>query len=231
VRLQQVMVLWDVDRTLLTTNGASRRALSDAGGNLFGEKSTLDGIDLLGRLDPAIWRDIARANGLSDVNASENRFRATYLDCLRKQQASQSTIRSLPGVRELVRRLAEIKRITQGILSGNYPEIGRLKVQSAGLNFGQFSICVWGSDGETRRDLLPVALARYTELTGLPIDAKQVVIIGDTPRDIDCAKAHGCRCLAVATGRSPKEVLEKAGADLVQVDLTDTEKVVDWICS
>lgn len=227
---KRILVLWDVDRTLLATDGGSWRALFDAGCSIFGESFTLDGLDMWGRPDSAIWREVARANGLSDAGAEEDRFRAAYLDSLKEQQASRSTIRSLPGARELVERLAEQDQVTQAILSGNYPEIGRLKVERAGLDLGCFTVCAWGSDGTERRDLVPVALARYREHTGRPIEPGQVIIIGDTPRDVDCARAYGCRCLAVATGRSSLEALEETGADLVLADLTDTERVLGWIC-
>jgi phosphoglycolate phosphatase-like HAD superfamily hydrolase len=86
-----------------------------------------------------------------------------------------------------------------------------------------------GADGKSRRDLVPVALDRYARLAGVPIAPGKVVIIGDTPRDIDCARANGCRSLAVATGRFPKEALDKAGADLVLEDLMNTEKILAWI--
>jgi len=230
MKIPRRMVLWDIDRTLLTTGGAGQRAFFEAGREIVGETFTLDGVDTLGRLDSVIWRDVALVNGLRDTGSLEKRFRVAYRNNLKRQISMKSTIRLLPGVRRLIGCLEEIKSITQGILSGNYPEIGQLKLQGAGLRCDTFKVWVGGSDGNSRQDLVQVALTRYARLATAAIEPGHVIIIGDTPRDVDCAKAHGCRCVAVATGRFSKEALEKAGADFVREDLTNTEKVLNWIC-
>ncbi|MCP4756822.1 MAG: HAD hydrolase-like protein [Proteobacteria bacterium] len=230
MKTRPILVLWDIDRTLLTTGGAGQTAFLEAGRKTFGEAFTMDGVDTLGRLDTAIWRDAVRLNGNNGSPELEPRFRQAYQESLKKQINLQSTIRLLPGVRKAVGYLGKIEHLTQGILSGNYPEIGRLKLEGASLDSDQFAIWVGGTDGESRSDLVSVALTRYTELTLNSIETKRVTIIGDTPRDIDCAKANGCRCLAVTTGRFSRRILEKAGADLVLDNLTQTNEVVNWIC-
>jgi phosphoglycolate phosphatase len=226
---KQILVLWDVDGTLVTAGGGSRRAMESAARHFIGESFSLDAIDLRGRLDPDIWAEIAFRFGGGKSGFREEDFRTTYLESLKREFALNSVVDALPGVRALIGRLEREGNITQGILSGNYPEVGRWKLEAAGLPPGQFAVFAWGTDGITRRDLVPAALARYREITRRPIGAKQTIIIGDTLRDVECARINGCRCLAVATGIVPIEDLEKAGADLVQTDLTDTETIMRWI--
>jgi phosphoglycolate phosphatase-like HAD superfamily hydrolase len=231
VNIPRILILWDIDRTLLTMDNAGKKAFLEAGQIVFGDGFTMDGVDTLGRLDPAILKEAVEVSGLGDPGGFEMRFRAAYRDRLEGLLLRRPTIRLLPGVRSLVGRLGKIPSVTQGVLSGNYPEIGRLKLRLAGLCRDPFKVWVGGSDGDTRRDLVQVALSRYAGLTGVAVTAWNVVIIGDTPRDVDCAIANGCRCLAVATGRFSKEMLEAAGAHCVRENLTCTEQMLGWICN
>jgi phosphoglycolate phosphatase-like HAD superfamily hydrolase len=72
-------------------------------------------------------------------------------------------------------------------------------------------------------------MRRYLEATGRAAPADRVVIIGDTPLDVDCAHHNGCRCLAVATGIHPPDELRAAGADLVVDDLSDVPGILRWL--
>jgi len=229
MKILPALVLWDIDGTLLTVGGAGKRAYAEAGRRIFGESFTLDGVDTYGRSDTAIWHDVARLNGSNTSAELEQVFRKCYRADLRAQIELQKTVQLLPGVREIVEQLAKMESLTQGILSGNYPEIGRLKVESGGLDCERFSIWVGGSDGLSRSGLLSVALAQYADLTGGAIDMSQVVLIGDTPRDIDCARANGCNCIAVATGAFSRHVLEETGAGTVFDDLSKPGEVIDSI--
>jgi phosphoglycolate phosphatase len=227
---ERLLVLWDLDGTLLDTNWTDKKAMAGAGRELIGHEFSIQGIDMAGRLDPHIWRDIAAANGVREPDSLENRYRTAYLACLQKRESEKSEIVALPGAPELVGRLEEQDRVTQGILSGNFPEIGICKLQSAGIAFRPFLLYAWGSDGATRQDLVPAALAQYSELAARPLDPERVIIIGDTIRDVECAKAHRCRCLAVATGEHSLDSLVRAGADWVCRDLSKTDEIIDWIC-
>ena len=130
---------------------------------------------------------------------------------------------------ELIERLAKRSELTLGVLSGNYPETGRLKLAAAGLDPDRFTVCAWGSEAPSRPELIPVALERYRAHTGRALPASSVVVIGDTPHDVACARAHGCRALAVATGGYTTEELAPAGADLVLASLAPAEPVERWI--
>jgi phosphoglycolate phosphatase len=223
------LVLWDVDGTLLDTHWTDKRAMAEAGRELIGRDFTIDGVDMAGTLDPNIWRDIAVRNDIADAAGLEQRYRSAYLARLEAREAAASMIRAFPDAVALVARLAHTPDVIQGLLTGNYPEIGRCKLHAAGIDLSAFQVCAWGPDGRTRRELFPVAFSRFASLAGRAPEPGRVVVIGDTPRDVECAREFGCRMLAVATGAFDVRTLSAAGADKVVPKLTDAAGLADWI--
>ena len=222
-----MLVLFDIDGTLLLSGGAGYQSMGAAGRELFGPDFTTDGVDYAGRLDPIIFRMLAEVNGIDDHLAHHDQFRATYRRELESRLGQTHHARALPGARDLVDACTAHDAIAMGIVTGNYEETGRMKVANAGYDVEAFRFSAWGSDGATRRDLPPHAIAKY-ESTHAGIDRSSVVVIGDTPHDIDCAHANGCRVIAVCTGPS-HHADDLAGADLVVDDLTDTAALMSWI--
>jgi phosphoglycolate phosphatase-like HAD superfamily hydrolase len=166
---------------------------------------------------------------VEDAEGEHERFRAEYIRILRTRLDNGARVRLLPGVKPLIERLAAIQTLTLGLLTGNYPETGRMKIQAARLEPDIFAIGAWGCEGTCRRDLPLVAIGRHAQATGRRLPGDRVVIVGDTPHDIDCAKANGCRSIGVATGQFTIESLRDSGADLAVQDLTATEAIVDWL--
>jgi phosphoglycolate phosphatase len=224
-----MLILFDIDGTLLLTQRAGVQAMQSAGRELFGEQFTFDGIEFSGRLDTWIWSELARRNGVTDADARHGGFRATYARHLETRLRSNPTARLLPGVENLVQALALRNDVTLGLLTGNYRETGRLKIRHAGLDPDLFPVAAWADDGPTRRDLPPVAMRRHRERAGRSIDAADLVIIGDTPHDVDCARAHGCRCIGVGTGGFSQATLTECGADIAFADLSETDSVLRWM--
>jgi phosphoglycolate phosphatase-like HAD superfamily hydrolase len=247
-----MLVLFDIDGTLLRTDGAGLRAMEDAGRDLFSASFHYEGIETAGRLDTLIWKDLARLNGIEDSPEIHERFRQRYHEHLARRLEADGPARLLPGVRELVMALVNHNRGAQtsggsggghsggggsghsggvsiGLLTGNYPETGRLKIASAGLEPDVFLCNAWGCEGASRRDLPPIAMRRHREILGRAIEPQEVVIIGDTPHDIDCARAHGCRSLAVATGAFELEDLRGHQPDIAVEDLADGEAIMGWL--
>jgi phosphoglycolate phosphatase len=222
------VVLWDIDGTLLRSEGAGREAMSAAGLRMIGRPFDLASVSTSGRLDPLIWRDIASAHGIRDGDAREAEFHAAYREQLHAR-FTRSVPRRLPGTAELIARLQQIEGIAQGLLTGNYADTGTLKLRLAGLAPEHFRFHAWGDDASCRADLLPVALARAQALLGHALAAADAIVIGDTPHDVACARAHGARALAVATGAFGLEELKNCGADGVLADLSDTDAVLAWI--
>ncbi len=172
---------------------------------------------------------MALANGIDDPDAHHDRFREVYTQHLVRRLAVANTVRVLPGVTALLEALGAVEGLSRGLLTGNYPETGRLKIEAAGLDPAIFEVAAWGCDGRSRRDLPGVAMDRYAAATGTRLAPDQVVIIGDTPHDVDCARAHGCRSLAVATGPSSRDELVASDPDLLADDLSQTQEIVAWI--
>ncbi len=224
-----MLVLFDIDGTLLLTQNAGRDAMIEAGRALFGEAFTLEGVEIAGRLDPLIFAEAAQRCGIEQAHHHHDRFRDAYRDTLEQRFRRNPTAQLLPGAGELVDAVRRVESMTAGLLTGNYPETGRLKISSAGLDPSLFTVAAWGSDGGHRRELVVVAFREYRRVIGREIDPSDVVIIGDTPHDIDCAQANGCRSIGVSTGRFDRETLGRAGADLVVEDLRETELLLDWL--
>jgi phosphoglycolate phosphatase len=224
-----MLILFDIDGTLLLTQKAGMQAMLDGGRELFGEHFTIDDVEFSGRLDPLIWADLALRNKVANHDGEHERFRAAYGRHLRRRLDANPTATLLPGVKALVEMLPTHNSVTLGVLTGNYPETGRLKIERAGLQPDVFRVAAWGIDGRTRRDLPPVAIKRHLELTKKTLDAADVVIIGDTPYDIDCASCHGCRSIGVATGTFDVDMLREAGADLAVESLAEVEEILAWM--
>ena len=224
-----MLVLFDIDGTLLVSQHAGTRAMLTAAREMFGEEFTYDGVEIAGRIDPLIWAAVAAANGIRDAEAQHDKFRASYAHHLARRLATHDTVTLCPGVGALLDRLGSVDRLTLGLLTGNYRETGLLKIEAAGLDPALFPVAAWGCDGSSRRDLPAVAMARHADATGRSLTPEQVVIIGDTPHDVDCARNHGCRALAVATGPCSSEKLRESEPDLVVEDLSNTAAIVEWL--
>ncbi len=229
-----MLILFDIDATLLTSSGAGFRSMLDAGRELFGPSFHDPGVDYSGRLDPLIIAELLAANGLPSTPDSHDRFRAAYAGRLQARLADGDRCDALPGAHELVSALEGRPGVSLGLLTGNFPETGALKLRHAGLDPARFPVQAWGCDAQndppTRDDLGRVAITRWTPREGAAHPSR-VVSIGDTPHDVRCALVNGCRALAVATGRHTLEDLTAAGAHLAVPRLTETQRLVDWILS
>jgi phosphoglycolate phosphatase-like HAD superfamily hydrolase len=249
-----MLVLFDIDGTLLLTHGEGMRAMQDAGRELYHPGFSIDGVDFSGRLDPLIWKQLCEMNGVEtgpndgsmrvepgpssrqlsgQTPANEHdahaRFRAVYEKHLRRRLDNGARVTLLPGVRQLLEELRAMERMTLGLVTGNYPETGRLKIERAGVDFSMFSVFGWGCDGVHRRDLPASAIRHCFEVHRRAVRGEEVVIIGDTPHDIDCAKHNGCRSIAVATGAFSKGDLQSHHPDLAVDDLSDTLTLMRFI--
>ncbi|MDG2423198.1 MAG: HAD family hydrolase [Phycisphaerales bacterium] len=228
--MSETLILFDIDGTLLRTNGAGIGGFVEAGVRVFGKDFSLDGLLVGGQLDPLILDRALGQLGMAPDEVNLRAFRHHYHECLgRLFKSGERESIAMPGVQKLLDQLEALAHVDIGLLTGNLAETGQLKLGAAGIKIEQFCVHAWGDDGETRDHLPPVALERWLEHRGIERDFEHTVIIGDTIYDVQCAKANGCRVLAVCTGVDDRETLEAAGADWVVDDLSDTEAVLEWL--
>jgi phosphoglycolate phosphatase len=222
-------ILFDIDGTLIHTGGAGRLAMIQAFEEIFGITNGFGGISMAGKTDPLIMQMAFNKHNIEASEQQINRFKRRYFELLAeyiKKDLPQKQIYA--GVVELLENLHSNKQIILGLLTGNWIEGARTKLSYFQLN-DYFKFGAYGSDSIDRNKLLPIALARCGECAKHNIKTEQVVVIGDTPHDIACAKVHGARALAVATGRHSVDVLKEKGADLAVQDLSDYRGIIRWI--
>ena len=217
------LLLWDIDGTLLRGHGAGGRALRRAAEAVLGPGVREHHVDFGGALDPWLFRRLCEAIGRELDDALHAALRVHYAEVLVEEwRNAQPAAYALPGVLSLLAQLRGDARVTLGLLTGNYPETGAIKLRAVGIEPEWFPIQAWGDMADTRPGLVPVALRQLQ--TALP--AGEVVVIGDTVRDVECARANGCVCVAVATGGASFEELRTAGADVVLPDLRDPARLL-----
>ena len=227
-----MLVLFDIDGTLLKSQHAGVHAMLAAFHQLHPDRRfSFDGVDIAGRLDTLIYDEMTQRHGVPGDAQSHDVFRHTYTGHLERRLAERNTVIALEGVVELVHALAREPGVELGLLTGNYPATGRLKVKHAGLDPDLFRVNAFAMDGVTRRDLPPVALQRYRQRHGSELDPARAIIIGDTPKDVDCALHNGCRVLGVATGEFTREELLACGAHLAVDKLSPIAPVLQWLLS
>lgn len=228
-----MLILFDVDATLITTSRSGIAAMGMAGRAMFGAAFDENVVEYAGRLDPLIIRDLLVAHGRAASSDMVEEFRGAYREHLEILLRKEGVARACPGVPDLLTALEQRDDMVIGLLTGNYPETGAIKLRACGIDPDRFPIQVWGCDSPhdppARTHLPPVGAARYRARFGREVAMESVTIIGDTPHDIDCALAHGCRGIGVATGQYSVEDLERAGAGLALTNLTDTPRIMQWL--
>ena len=219
--MRVTIVLFDIDGTLLRAGGAGRRAVELAVGEAVGRPDvSLENMEFAGRTD--LWI-VERALSMYGVAASDRlvlEVLERYVAILPGELARARAFEVLPGVAPLLRALADREDVVLGLGTGNAERAAYAKLHRGGLR-SYFLFGGFGSDHVDRAELLRIGLERGRQLADQS-DARAVVI-GDTPRDVDAAKAVGAECVAVATGGYDESMLRAAGATTVVPDLRAKE--------
>lgn len=225
------LLLFDIDGTLLVSNGVAGRVFTECLEAVYGVEPPYVGYDFGGKTDPQIVYELMDLAGLEKerVEAELPRMRRLYLERLESRlRREQMTL--MPGVVELLMALAARSELTLGLLTGNWEPGARSKLSRFELN-RFFAFGAYGEDGPHRPDLVPAALSRATAHAGRSFAREETLIIGDTRHDIACAQAHGIPMLAVATGRTSEQQLVAAGADWVVPTLQQAVQRLPWLAA
>jgi phosphoglycolate phosphatase-like HAD superfamily hydrolase len=224
------LVLWDIDHTLIETRGVGGEIYAEAfravTGQPLNEMPTLSG-----RTEPVIFREALKMHGIADTGDLYGRFAgeqargyAVRADELRSRG------RALPGAADALRTLADRPDVIQSVLTGNTRESAEIKLRTFDLDrYLDLDIGAYGSDDDTRANLVKIARHRATTARGVPFDAASTVLVGDTPNDVIAARDGGARIIAVATGSDSAADLGAAGAGTVLDDLTQTNDLLTAI--
>ncbi len=229
-----MLILFDIDMTLIESKGVGLRSMVDAGRALFGDQFTADGVSFGGQLDPLILDQMFERSGVEPTPDARATLREAYVARLARSIDSPGTARALPGAIALLDALDDAgHRDALGVLTGNFEESGRLKLNAAGIDPDRFAVHVWGDDSPhdppAREHLPPIGVQRHADRTGAALEMDRVTLVGDTTHDVRAARVNGCRVLGVATGHVSAEDLYNAGADRVVDNLTDTQEILRWL--
>jgi phosphoglycolate phosphatase len=222
------LVLFDIDGTLLLSDGAGRRAIHRALIEVFGETGPKD-YWFDGKTDQQIVRDLMRVAGHTDerIDRDMERLLTRYVSFLHEElHAPGYEPRPLPGVPELLDALESRDEVVLGLLTGNIEPGARAKLEAVGIEPARFRIGAFGSDHADRPALPAIARQRMHELLGVHVPGDRVFVIGDTPADLTCGTAIGASAIGVATGRYSVEQLSQYPHVAVFANLADTAAVV-----
>lgn len=227
------LILFDVDGTLVDVQSSGRWAMNRAFEAVFGladAEPFSRGLRFDGLTDPIIVGAIARAAGIPESALQEKAgaFERTFLEKLASRLETLEGKRALPGVVDLLDRLAGVSMASVGLLTGNIEKGARLKLSSVGLS-GYFETGAFGSDAADRATIGRIARQRFEEKLGCRIEPREVTVVGDSLADIQAARENGYRCLAVGTGWTDPDVLRAENPDLFMPDLTDFGRTMQFI--
>ncbi|HEX6962164.1 MAG TPA: haloacid dehalogenase-like hydrolase [Lacipirellula sp.] len=226
-------VLFDIDGTLVQTGGAGQLAFAEAFVDEFGVSELSWNVPFAGRSDRAIAFDLMRAHDIPTTEANWERFRGAYLQRLPTALTLRQG-RVLPGVVELLDELQRHERPLVGLLTGNLQEGARHKLTYYGL-IERFGFGGFGDVSDERCDIAAAALAEAERAAAMCNGRKNgnpltgVMVIGDTPHDISCARSIGAFAVAVPTGNTPASDLAAAKPDLLLEDLSDPRPLLEVI--
>ncbi|MEU4890971.1 HAD family hydrolase [Streptomyces sp. NPDC044780] len=216
-----LLVLWDIDHTLVDTRGVGRdlwaEAFEEVTGQPMREQAKIDG-----STEPVILRETLQLHGLRDSREVFERF-AQALGAVHVRRAAELRERghALPGAPSLLSALAAHDEVTQTVMTGNIRAAAEVKLSAFGLDrYIDLSIGAFGEDADERPQLVSTALQRAQ------MSAERAVLVGDTPFDVEGGRSCGVRVIGVATGRTSADDLRTAGATEVVEDLADTERML-----
>ena len=212
-------VLFDIDGTLLVTGGAGAVAWQRAFRELHGIDANIEEHTHAGMTDPEIaaivFREVIGRDG-SEVERAQ--AIQAYLSHLADAVAESDGYRVMPGIEELLPRLAE-QGVLLGIVTGNIESAAHVKLARANLNHF-FAFGGYGSDSRDRTELTKRALERGGIVAGSALDLTAAIAVGDTPRDVIAGHGAGIKVVGVATGSYSVEELRDADADWAIEDVT-----------
>ena len=219
--VRNLLVLFDIDGTLLSAGRAARESVLAALSDVYGWKhANGNSHDFSGKTDPQIVRELVEKDiGRPRCEELLESALERYLEEFSRRLTPEEVV-AKPGAVDLVSGLAETPGVTLGLLTGNLERGARMKLQPLGLN-PRFPFGAFGSDSEDRYRLPAIAVDRARAHCGRQFTGKEVVIVGDSVHDVLCGRSLGVRAVAVATGPTRAERLAEQGPDALLASFAD----------
>ena len=226
------LALFDIDGTLLREGIAPKLAFARALRETFETTGPISGFRFAGMTDPQCVAEIMRMAGIADTVIQERRDACLerYVTHLRVEMRNHDGAKLFPGVKELLVRLSGRKDVLVGLLTGNVQPGAMLKLDRFKLG-EYFRFGAFGDDHEDRCELARIALEKAERIAGRPVRGEETTVIGDTPRDVACARAIGARAVIVATGLVSRDELTRSRPDILLESFEDVEETLQAICS
>lgn len=226
----RILVLWDVDHTLIETRGVGfeiyKRAFPAATGRPLNTLAQISG-----RTELDIMRETLRANGIEPTDESVTKLATALINGYEDAREELATTgRALPGAAATLEQLAAQPHVHQAVLTGNLRDVARIKLEVFGLDtWLDLEASAYGDDHSERTKLVAIAQTRASQRTGTTFDNPHTILIGDTPKDIHAGLTAGVQVIAVASGKSNTEELRAAGATIIIDNLKDPEHITQLV--
>jgi phosphoglycolate phosphatase len=226
------LVLWDIDGTLVRAGEIGALIFDQAIEKVTGRRPSRR-IVMSGMTDPQIVLEYLADFDLPDADT----HLPAILEGIEVELAARAHEISargvvLPGISDLLPRLAADHEVVQTVLTGNIAANAMVKVAAFGLDrWLNLEMGAFGSDDRDRSKLVPIALTKVEAARGRRFDPDEVWVVGDSPNDLACARAGGVRCLLVATGRSDYDELRALRSDALRHDLSDVDDILGLLRS
>ncbi len=217
-----MIFLFDIDGTLLLSGGSGRVALQRAMDEHLPVTGAMDRVTCSGKTDRGIIEEACRkALGHDPGDALVRRIRDGYTEYLPGELATNPSFRLMPGVPQVLHALRRRMRTWLAVATGNIEPGARAKLERARLDH-LFDVGGYGGDHRERTGILRDALDATAARAGLPLDQMgPVIVVGDTVRDIQAAKALGLYAAVLADTTTPLELLQEAEPDVIVEDLME----------
>src|SRR5215831_1708073 len=224
------VVLFDIDGTLIKTvrrreyRGLIHSMLLD----VFGTCGRISDVEFAGKTDLAIYREALECEGITPASILERlpMVETATVEILNHLSSTGEVFRLCPGVQDLLEALSNDSSFVTALLTGNVEGLAEAKLRVAGI-WSYFKVRgAFGSDDEERNHLPAIAAERISTQLGRTLSPEKFIVVGDTPRDISCARHFGARVLAVASGQNSVEQLNPFSPDALLADLSNTDEVL-----
>lgn len=223
--MKPVLLIWDIDGTLMSSKGIGRRAMNNAFKGLYNIDDGFAKVEMSGRLDYQIVKDALRHHDISEYNISN--FYKAYENELKKEISEDKSAQVISGIIDILE--AKKYNVYHVLGTGNCEIGARLKLNHVGLDH-YFSLGGFGDEDCDRWEIIKKAYIKAQENYGVYFDLEDVYVIGDTPYDIECAKILGFKSIAVATGSHSYNQLREYESDflLEKLDLVNLECILNY---